>query len=527
MKYIILLLVLILSSCASSIKPLKLAYESKNRTADGKYYVRFNSVYPSKGQIEKYLKDQNCKLLEHKYNRKYKSLVESITFVDDQYELITEKNRKDKIQKEENRIKGTQELLTNYIGVYAEEDGNQAFSITRDKNNELRVMECWRTSRPLENYKKINSNTYKGFFGEDDSYSWKFENGKIIMKGKTFDSNGRDVMYENIYKKINGQSLDFEGEWYTKDMPLVAIKISKNADNSYELLNNDHTRTYDILHEKIIHKRALHTRDNSDKNKSILFINSEGILQMSDDVKCGEFRKLYKDKPEYGCISGNCKDGYGEYLDEEGSKYSGNWEGGVKSGSGKQIFSNGNVYDGNWENNKMHGSGIMKFSKGDEYDGNWINDNRSGYGKYTWNKGSYFPYYVGEFLNGQRHGYGKYKDFYNGDREGNWEYNSFIDKNDYSNAKSNNDYSSVEISYGEWKAAGALSIEVQGGAIKKMKIKFSCPDDDSWTFKEYIGYHENGKYSPGTNTCDSWFSTDYMSSIDEAATHIVKCRCDN
>tara|TARA_Y100001968_G_scaffold326791_1_gene370556 strand:- start:734 stop:2026 length:1293 start_codon:yes stop_codon:yes gene_type:complete len=56
---------------------------------------------------------------------------------------------------------------------------------------------------------------------------------------------------------------------------------------------------------------------------------------------------------EYGCVSGDCDNGYGVYY------YKGEWE--------------GDIYRGNWRNGKRHGYGKYLFASGRELDGNWEN----------------------------------------------------------------------------------------------------------------------------------------------------------
>ena len=56
---------------------------------------------------------------------------------------------------------------------------------------------------------------------------------------------------------------------------------------------------------------------------------------------------------KYGCVSGNCTDGYGVYY------YKGEWL--------------GDVYKGNWKNTKRHGYGTYTFASGKVLDGDWDN----------------------------------------------------------------------------------------------------------------------------------------------------------
>ncbi|MGS2727346.1 hypothetical protein ACU8DI_12115 [Psychroserpens sp. BH13MA-6] len=83
------------------------------------------------------------------------------------------------------------------------------------------------------------------------------------------------------------------------------------------------------------------------------------------------------------CLSGNCKDGYGTFIFEGGSKAIG-------------FFKDG----------KLHGFAKFEFANGDEYNGNFENGQRSGYGIYFWKQKD--EQYYGQWKNGRQHGYGYY-----------------------------------------------------------------------------------------------------------------------
>lgn len=81
-----------------------------------------------------------------------------------------------------------------------------------------------------------------------------------------------------------------------------------------------------------------------------------------------------------GCISGNCQDGYGMYLTENGDRYTG-------------FFENGD----------FNGAGTVLFDGGDRYTGNFLDGQFSGCGSYFWNNGSSF---IGQWEQGLRQGFG-------------------------------------------------------------------------------------------------------------------------
>jgi hypothetical protein len=87
------------------------------------------------------------------------------------------------------------------------------------------------------------------------------------------------------------------------------------------------------------------------------------------------------------CISGDCKNGVGEYKGNNGS-YKGEFKNGLKHGTGTYYYNNGDKYIGEWENDKKHGNGTYYFSSGAKYKGEFENDQRNGYGDYTYKDGT-------------------------------------------------------------------------------------------------------------------------------------------
>ena len=70
-----------------------------------------------------------------------------------------------------------------------------------------------------------------------------------------------------------------------------------------------------------------------------------------------------------GCVSGDCINGYGTFI----------WE-------------NGDKCVGEWKNLLVHEIATLTFGKGewegDKYSGEWENDKKHGLGTYTWNSGA-------------------------------------------------------------------------------------------------------------------------------------------
>ena len=105
-----------------------------------------------------------------------------------------------------------------------------------------------------------------------------------------------------------------------------------------------------------------------------------------------------------GCITGDCQDGYGVFVNPTLEKYEGEFVNGSKSGQGSQFYPDGKLkYKGNFQNDARSGLGTYFYRNGDRYVGFFQNNNPNGKGTYYFSDGDRF---VGNFRNGKRHGYG-------------------------------------------------------------------------------------------------------------------------
>ena len=82
------------------------------------------------------------------------------------------------------------------------------------------------------------------------------------------------------------------------------------------------------------------------------------------------------------CISGNCENGYGVYVDDGGNYYSGFFKDGYYNGQGTLIFNGGDIYTGNFKNDDFSGIGTYVWGEnGEKYFGHWQDGKRQGIGK--------------------------------------------------------------------------------------------------------------------------------------------------
>lgn len=107
---------------------------------------------------------------------------------------------------------------------------------------------------------------------------------------------------------------------------------------------------------------------------------------------------LLKDGNTTGCISGDCKNGYGKYVYNNGY-YEGNFKDGFRNGQGSYYFDIGDFYKGNFKDNKFNGKGLYYYTNGERYNGEWKEHRLHGKGELVqfdgelklgyWNEGKY------------------------------------------------------------------------------------------------------------------------------------------
>lgn len=106
-----------------------------------------------------------------------------------------------------------------------------------------------------------------------------------------------------------------------------------------------------------------------------------------------------------GCISGNCKNGYGKYVTNNGAYYEGNFKKGRFDGKGTLTLVSGQKYTGDFKEGNIRGTGKTVYTNGDIYEGQYLSNNPNGLGKITYYNGSQ---YTGNMNDGYRQGEGIY-----------------------------------------------------------------------------------------------------------------------
>ena len=71
------------------------------------------------------------------------------------------------------------------------------------------------------------------------------------------------------------------------------------------------------------------------------------------------------------CISGDCVNGYGTYIYDDGTKYVGQWKNGLTHGQGTYTWANGDKYVGEWKDDMRNGQGTFTWADGTVIEGLW------------------------------------------------------------------------------------------------------------------------------------------------------------
>jgi|GEM_PF-1891115 len=74
------------------------------------------------------------------------------------------------------------------------------------------------------------------------------------------------------------------------------------------------------------------------------------------------------------CIQGNCNNGYGIFVFDDGRVYEGQWKKGLLDGMGKLIFISGSKYTGEFTKGHIHGYGKINLLDGREIKCEVVND---------------------------------------------------------------------------------------------------------------------------------------------------------
>ncbi len=88
-----------------------------------------------------------------------------------------------------------------------------------------------------------------------------------------------------------------------------------------------------------------------------------------------------------GCISGDCEDGYGVYVWDDGERYEGEWKNGKKHGFGTYFYNKQSIYSGTWKNGQKYYFGTYYWPDGDFFMGLYKDGKSKDQGVYVYDTG--------------------------------------------------------------------------------------------------------------------------------------------
>jgi hypothetical protein len=260
-----------------------------------------------------------------------------------------------------------------------------------------------------------------------DKYVGNWKGGKLNGKGTYFYSSGSNYNGNYITGKKNGEGTYYwtNGEKYSGTW----VDGKRTGYGTY----------YDLdgLIQKGYFSNNVYEGENNNNNNNIK-VNNSNVT--------------------YGCISGDCKEGYGTYTWESGEKYEGYWKNDKRKGQGTNNYANGDVYKGDWKDDQQNGYGTYTFSSGDKYSGNYINHRKNGNGTYYYKDGRK---YAGNWKDDKYDGQGTFYATDGTTKSGTWSNGTYVgaSKNTYNESKTGCVSGNCNDGYGVWEFASGERYE--------------------------------------------------------------------
>ena len=92
---------------------------------------------------------------------------------------------------------------------------------------------------------------------------------------------------------------------------------------------------------------------------------------LSGEWRNGELLEQAESAPAAGCVSGDCSNGYGTYVFQDGSKYVGSFRNSRPHGQGTIQYANGDRYEGQLADAAFNGEGTLYLQDGRRLNGQW------------------------------------------------------------------------------------------------------------------------------------------------------------
>ena len=313
----------------------------------------------------------------------------------------------------------------------------EGFGIKYSKNGEIEYG-YWKNDNPI-GYRthyylngdilknKITENEKDDNENEEDqtTYSiYKWTNGDMYKgewKNNNFEGYG-------IHYISNGDK--YEGEWKKNNKDGLGIKVWSNGKIYSGYWKNDTKNGIGKIIQKTGYRYEGEFKHNNYSGKGILY-GPKNLLYYKGMWKNSNYDGYGIDYYSNGLkfIEGNWKknksNGFVVHYRPNGFKYFiGESKKSELSGFGIFYWEEGKVSKGYWKNNKRNGYGILINDDGSKYFGEFKDNKLEGYGIYYWNDGDF---YEGEWKNNQRNGYGRfYSNKTKNNLEGVWDVDNFL-----------------------------------------------------------------------------------------------------
>lgn len=274
--------------------------------------------------------------------------------------------------------KGEIKYPREYHVVY-NQDGLISKKISKENN--------YTTQFNYDNYKRLVSiKTINPDGSPNDFRTFKYNQQGQLIEETSKSNLGTEKVYKLNYTKLGNDILEVEINLFKDGEPMGKGFSAKGSLTRAEVhvfyRNPDHLKFsangYQAYKKSAITMRYDQFGNLRERYSKIIDKNMD---QVEITYYNGIESKIQENKvKDFGCVSGDCNNGYGQYKLEN------------------------MTINGYFENGKINGFAEQIFSSRDSYIGNFVNDQREGYGVYVWSATN--TRYYGEWKNNKINGYG-------------------------------------------------------------------------------------------------------------------------
>ncbi len=191
---------------------------------------------------------------------------------------------------------------------------------------------------------------------------------------------------------VSGDCVNGHGEmrWSKKEIYIGWFKNGLREGYGYITYENGDSYIGEWS-ENLRHGHGVHTYNSH--NSRIRYAgewknnNIEGYGTMHQRI--GGFKTGYWNKNQFvpiskrkTCIEGDCENGWGAFIAQDGGFYVGEFKNSLPHGKGTIIYKMGTKYKGSFVEGKKEGFGVYYYLGGKKYEGGWKNDEKDGDGKF-------------------------------------------------------------------------------------------------------------------------------------------------